>query len=521
MTPIPATNLYQKSNVLNYLRNNFGTFSGDVQCIRKSLHEAECDVRRYDDEIRRMEARIVSLRNEQQAILFRVDQYRSLLAPIRKVPPEVLGNIFTLCCSVESKIAERIDSPPIRLSQVCAGWRELAMTTAPLWARLNIDLNRDMDQMPSGDKMKSMLDTHLTLSKNSPLTLSVTIPSRWDDLEQAQVVIDCIVPHSSRWQDVSLDISRELLMGPIFAAIKGNLSQLQSLFLWPPSKCSISFPTTVATLDVFTSAPMLRNIQIGSLTQTEPGIPWSQLSDMGLYWQNGTTMLHRIKLASAASTIGIYWCHDVPLPDLQGPLVHNMRSLTLIQNKYGSSFRQLYDAFILPRLTTLHLSGAESEIAKVNFPTAYLHLPHLLSLIRRSQCSLTSLTLRNLHSPDDDILALLDEIPTLLSLEIHELPTEGDFDNKAITKRLLLEMTFNHRNPRANRSLLLPCLKSLSFRVRPFDYASAFVRMVQSRWIPNPDYASAMGISGLKKVVLDVLGPKGEGLKSPMDLWRR
>ncbi|KAF5343339.1 hypothetical protein D9758_014182 [Tetrapyrgos nigripes] len=169
-----------------------------------------------------------------------------------------------------------------------------------------------------------------------------------------------------------------------------------------------------------------------------------------------------------------------------------MRSLTLIQSQCGWSFREFYDAFILPSLTALHLSGAESEIAKVNFPTAYLHLTRLLSLIRRSQCSLMSLALRNLHSFDDDILALLDEIPTLLHLEIHELPTEGDFGNIAITKRFLSEMTFNQRNPRANRSLLLTFLESLSFRVRPFDYASAFVRMVQSRWIPNPEYASAM-----------------------------
>ncbi|THU82468.1 hypothetical protein K435DRAFT_555622, partial [Dendrothele bispora CBS 962.96] len=79
------------------------------------------------------------LRNQQQRIYRRIDQCRSLLAPIRKLPPEVLGRIFRLVC-IENSAAAEIDCPAAHLSHVCAGWRDLARTTPSLWSHISINL---------------------------------------------------------------------------------------------------------------------------------------------------------------------------------------------------------------------------------------------------------------------------------------------------------------------------------------------------------------------------------------------
>ncbi|THV02265.1 hypothetical protein K435DRAFT_358173 [Dendrothele bispora CBS 962.96] len=130
----------QKSFVLDTLRANFGTYTSDVTHASQCLIDAERDARRCDDEIQKLEADIVSLRNRQQRIYRRIDQYRSLLAPIRKLPPEVLGYIFRLICT-ENSAATEIDCPAVHLSHVCAGWRDLARTTPSLWSNISINLS--------------------------------------------------------------------------------------------------------------------------------------------------------------------------------------------------------------------------------------------------------------------------------------------------------------------------------------------------------------------------------------------
>ncbi|THU95030.1 hypothetical protein K435DRAFT_859959 [Dendrothele bispora CBS 962.96] len=155
----------KKSSVLDTLRANFGTYTSDITNASQCLIDAERDAQRCDDEIQKLEADIVSLRNRQQRIYRHIDRYRSLLAPIRKLPPEVLGHIFRLVCT-ENSAAEKIDCPAAHLSHVCADWRDLARTTPSLWSHISINLY-DIQYDPF--QVKSMLTTCLALSNPSPI----------------------------------------------------------------------------------------------------------------------------------------------------------------------------------------------------------------------------------------------------------------------------------------------------------------------------------------------------------------
>ncbi|THU91028.1 hypothetical protein K435DRAFT_601534, partial [Dendrothele bispora CBS 962.96] len=157
------------------------------------LIDAERDAQRCNDEIQKLEADIVSLRNQQQRIYRQIDRYRSLLAPIRKLPPEVLGRIFCLICTENFAAASKIDCPAVHLSHVCAGWRDLAQTTPSLWSRISIDLFYPQ-QDPS--RVKSMLTTCLALSNPSPLFLHLTIT---DETNVADFVLQSAVRHCARW----------------------------------------------------------------------------------------------------------------------------------------------------------------------------------------------------------------------------------------------------------------------------------------------------------------------------------
>lgn len=63
-------------------------------------------------------------------------QYRGALSPIRRVPPEVLGEIFRYVLpSVEDAGAERV---VVELGLVCKGWREATFGVHYFWSHLTV-----------------------------------------------------------------------------------------------------------------------------------------------------------------------------------------------------------------------------------------------------------------------------------------------------------------------------------------------------------------------------------------------
>ncbi|THV04339.1 hypothetical protein K435DRAFT_649365, partial [Dendrothele bispora CBS 962.96] len=58
------------------------------------LQDAESDFASYDAEIARLKTALSVLEHKRQCLQDYVDKHRSLLAPVRRLPPEILGLIF-------------------------------------------------------------------------------------------------------------------------------------------------------------------------------------------------------------------------------------------------------------------------------------------------------------------------------------------------------------------------------------------------------------------------------------------
>ncbi|KAK7434919.1 hypothetical protein VKT23_019922 [Stygiomarasmius scandens] len=493
---------FKKSDILESLRSNFGTYNYDTKHVAQCLFDAEHNAKCYEDEINRLEANLVSLRNEQQRIFLRIDQYRSLLAPIRRLPPEILGGIFEICC-LESKIADAMDCPVIRLSQVCAGWRKLSRSTSSLWAHITVKLDRSES---SEDKIQSMLGLHLSLSGRSPLHLKLFLPY---NTNTARKVIDSVVPHSRRWETIVIDAPFGMMIEPNFTRVKGNLPSLRYLELWPPTdeEDDIQTPETTTIFDAFDHAAKLQTLKLGSLDDVDNAdvrITWSQINDFTLSYSGFRDTIKRVGLAHQAREVTVLHPHTLTPDEVDGDtslLVHHMTQLSFCLDKYDTDMSCYFDRLTLPKLKTLRLFTDDDCL----LPKGRYGLDRIPSLILRSKCNITSLELVNLVLDDEQIVIhLLREITSLSDLTIHERRIDDDSEKITLTTRFLQQLTINHR---ASTSLsFLPHLKYIDFRVRqPFD-ASVFVHAVQSRWIPTPEHASEMGVECLKGVRLQIVG---------------
>ncbi|KAF5318328.1 hypothetical protein D9758_018288 [Tetrapyrgos nigripes] len=478
-------------DILTSLRSNFGTYTSDVRDFSKCLHDAEYSASQ-------IESKIISLRNEQQKIFLLIDRYRSLLAPIRRLPPEILLRVFVLCCP-ESKVAKEMDCPVVRLSQVCAGWRDLALKTSSLWAAMRIDLYHSKHDML---KINRMINAHLTLSRRSPLHLSFVLPHA--SVDKAQAVVDLLVRHCARWGSLSLDVSQGVLLYPSLAAVKDNLPLLERLELWPPSSYEIEYSTTQSILGLFSVAPMLRYLNLGSLDHasdavetTDVQVPWAQLIDLTLWYQQPSNILRRLSQASAARTVIIDCCYVSETVQSDHALVHNMENLTICVDRFDPHFNFYLQQLTLPRLKCLCLSGEDNS--KAIFPSA-----SMLIFLTRSACSLTTLRLLNLYNSDLTVLNVLQEVPSLLHLTIHEHPIKGGDGNTTLTDHFIDRISFNHRSSSCS-SHLLHHLQSLSLQVRqPFN-VSSFVRMVQSRWLVSETDAKVLGLRQVELICVGTI----------------
>ncbi|THU87285.1 hypothetical protein K435DRAFT_620536, partial [Dendrothele bispora CBS 962.96] len=63
-------------------------------CIDQTVRDAESDFADYDAEIARLEKALSTLKHKRKCLQDHVAKQRSLLAPVRRLPPEVLNLIF-------------------------------------------------------------------------------------------------------------------------------------------------------------------------------------------------------------------------------------------------------------------------------------------------------------------------------------------------------------------------------------------------------------------------------------------
>ncbi|KAF8157293.1 hypothetical protein K438DRAFT_1621213, partial [Mycena galopus ATCC 62051] len=132
----------QTAQVHQLLRSNAMPSHTHLESI---IISSLANVARYDIEIKRLEA-------ERNALQRYYDECRSVYAPVRRLPPEILAEIFSLCSSPTPILycdgTQDIPYGPspvsqpylLPLLQVCFSWYNTVMATPCLWANIEADL---------------------------------------------------------------------------------------------------------------------------------------------------------------------------------------------------------------------------------------------------------------------------------------------------------------------------------------------------------------------------------------------
>ncbi|KAE9410204.1 hypothetical protein BT96DRAFT_789842, partial [Gymnopus androsaceus JB14] len=84
-------------------------------------------------------AQISELMRQKDAKLVEIASFQNMLSPVRRIPVEILSEIFELACTPDNRYrhANRVLYMH-NLSSVCAAWRKVAHATPRLWSKLCI-----------------------------------------------------------------------------------------------------------------------------------------------------------------------------------------------------------------------------------------------------------------------------------------------------------------------------------------------------------------------------------------------
>jgi hypothetical protein len=338
-----------------------------------------------------------------------INQYKSLLAPIRRLPAELLAAIFCFCLppqEVKFDIGFSFSSntdhvsfgrrqAPLLLGRVCSLWRAVALSTPSLWSSFGASCTtRTINRTVFG------AETFISRSGVCPLSISLVVGNNITGA-QTHEIINTLASYSQRWQNFDLTIGRLETVRSL-NRIKGALPLLVTLTLGMLG----GFPSSEQ--NAFEVAPSLRNVHIYAIMPPlQINLPWSQLTS--LIWSGGTLRLQDyIDLLRSCPNLTFCSFQSIPVSSsiIDGPqLTHlNLRSLRI---PLSTDIHGFFGCLTLPALRALRVDNdAISPWAAGPF----------ISFLARSSCVLEVAILE--MRPIETLIQCLETIPGLIELEI-------------------------------------------------------------------------------------------------------
>ncbi|KAJ7354484.1 hypothetical protein DFH08DRAFT_1077185 [Mycena albidolilacea] len=175
---------------------------------------------------------ISELNEERSSVADYVDAHRALISPVRRLPLDMLQEIFVACLPTHRNCVMSASEAPVLLGRICSSWRTVSLSTARLWARLHIVEPAALEGVPSLDIIREQKHVQrvgiakawLERSGQCPLSISVAGSMPPDptppQYSGTNLILQTLIPFASRWQDISLAVSLPTLES--LSSITGN-----------------------------------------------------------------------------------------------------------------------------------------------------------------------------------------------------------------------------------------------------------------------------------------------------------
>ncbi|KAF5356528.1 hypothetical protein D9758_008266 [Tetrapyrgos nigripes] len=203
------------------LSSNYAASDSDIPCIKTIINSSSDTLRRLNSEIQKLQTALRELEQKRDSVQTCIDAHRALLSPSRRLPVEILSEIFAHCLPRDRNPNCSQSEAPILLGRVCRTWKHVSFSTPSLWASIHIVI----PILASHSVLRSLIDGRREgvepwLRRSGSLPLSISVFSEWSSTslggsgdnsvpERIRLLLDCIFQRSNRWHTVQLHLNED------------------------------------------------------------------------------------------------------------------------------------------------------------------------------------------------------------------------------------------------------------------------------------------------------------------------
>jgi hypothetical protein len=486
--------------------------------VEEEVETADEEIEAAEEAFRKLSLALRRCITRKAEILKAASNAKSLVAPIRILPPDILLEIFALVCDEVvflGPVPCATKIPGLRIASVCSLWRSLVISSGRMWSNITVTLRTDMVSDLSDHQVEA-LRWVLDMSNDATLTIKVTLHHR-----TSSAVLPIFQTHSRRWKSFTLYALPQVMFDHFGAGgTRGCLNafpELQYLSL----VTRINPDLVVEPLN-FKEAPNLRS---SILIKTWSGmegltfdVPWSQLRHLYMCPSNGSEVFNALARCKALLFLELMTAsRRFDIPQHPHSITSNLTKL-IFHVKWNSreynAMETFLDSVTLKSLQTLEIKDIQYPYLQVPSPDIGWPVEAFRSLVQRSKCALRRLLIVRVPMSDTTLISILECVSdTLEELTVREPPKQCFPDGEkeplyglsSITDRLVERLAGQHPHDKSSSDSvsvgspgpLLPALRrlDLSCKGKPSEFNLAmFLKMVQLRCQAEPHHSDGVGI---------------------------
>ncbi|SJL02808.1 uncharacterized protein ARMOST_06145 [Armillaria ostoyae] len=329
------------ARIIELLRTNTSPTAFERKGFEITLSKAPSRIAELDSLIHATTSLLDYLTKDRSQALANQADAKKILSPSRRLPPEVLTEIFIRCWSLYGRTGPPLDprAVPWTLTHVCRKWRKVAIATPEIWSSIHLDFG--YDKFVRGSQHKAAFMLGMILDRARPHDLNVFIDHK-DDIS-THPACAVLLPSVRYWKSLEVEgVSCDL---SFLSPCRGFFDRLET------AKVRGLHHGGSEAIDIFAVAPRLR-----SFTKTSHGpflLPANlvEFDDTYLFNVYTCTTLRRLVNIETLSLSCNSYSSELPRIHLsrlsQLKLTTDLRSL-------GTLF-VTYNQFDLPSLTHLKI----------------------------------------------------------------------------------------------------------------------------------------------------------------------
>ncbi|KAF7294610.1 F-box domain-containing protein [Mycena indigotica] len=473
--------IYDPNPVNTALRSNYSPELLESKLIVETMSTIDNHLARYTSEAARVRAMLEALLTRREELIRFKACCSSVLAPIRKLPPEILQAIFLACLDHKPNVI------PIT-GQICQHWRKITISTPELWSNISVGRTRFM----AHEKYQDLAALFLERSSNLPLSISLRQPV-------SDALISTLVEHTQRWRKLNL-ISTKYTFYLSIALSTLVFPLLETLEIGEEITPVAGIPVKPIPLPVGHVPRLRRVILKDKMAHWE--LPWSQITDIQYdtaVAPDGLLLLQKcpnlkycaMEQLRFAGSFDSTESSAIPLRHLESlRLGINYSSNTVVRNPQTVT-RSFFQRLVVPQLKSLQLIGQWSPEDFTDF----------LSRNELNQ-QLTHLSLGTGYMKDDNIIQILEALPLVQNLVLDaDIGTTRQLQNRVITDKLLRRFILY-----PDSDCVLPALEHLTLRTSLNFDEGILLDIITSRWQGWATELYGIAVTRIASITFDFCG---------------